>query len=82
LLGECKWGEQPINREIVRELIERKTPHLNRELADGNEQWQVHYAYFARSGFTNAARVEAQQVGAILVDLETLDSDLRATLPN
>jgi len=82
LLGECKWGEQPVSRQTVRELIERKTPHLKRDLSDGTEQWQVYYAFFARSGFTDAARAEAEQLGAILVDLETLDSDLQATLPD
>jgi hypothetical protein len=44
------------------------------------DDWQVHYAYFARSGFTDAARAEAQKLGAILVDLEKLDKDLRTAL--
>ena len=28
LLGECKWGEEPVSRQIVRELIEQKGPKL------------------------------------------------------
>jgi hypothetical protein len=44
------------------------------------DEWQVHYAYFARAGFTDAAHVEAQQLGATLVDLAKLDNDLRAAL--
>ena len=44
------------------------------------EDWRVHYMFFARSGFTNAAREEAESLGATLVDLETLDADLRRAL--
>jgi len=40
----------------------------------------VHYVFFARAGFTDAARAEAESVGAQLVDLETLDADLRRAL--
>lgn len=36
------------------------------------------YAFFARSGFTDAARAES--LGATLVDLERLDADLREAL--
>jgi AAA+ ATPase superfamily predicted ATPase len=70
LLGECKWGGNAVGRPAVRELI-AKAPKVI-----PGEDWQVHYAYFARAGFTDAARQEAQTVGALLVDLETLDKDL------
>lgn len=76
LLGECKWGEQPVNSQIVRELIERKTPLLKRDLPDGDEGWQVFYALFARVGFTAAAAAELQAHHGIAVDLAMLDSDL------
>ncbi len=74
LLGECKWGLPVVNRKTIRELVGKAS-----QVVPGAE-WQVHYAYFARSGFTDAARVEAQKLNAILVDLERLDNDLRATL--
>jgi len=45
--------------------------------AEQGEEWQAHYVFFARAGFTDAARAEAGVVGAQLVDLETLDTDLR-----
>jgi len=70
LLGECKWGVGAVGRSVIRELIE-KAP----KVVPG-QGWQVHYAYFAREGFTEAARDEAQLVGALLVDLATLDADL------
>jgi len=40
--------------------------------------WQVHYAFFARKGFTDAANAQAATVGALPVDLALLDADLRA----
>jgi hypothetical protein len=64
LLGECKWGVDAVGRSVIRDLVDeapRVTP---------GDDWQVHYAFFARSGFTDAARAEAESVGATLVDLE------------
>jgi len=40
----------------------------------------VLYAYFARAGFTEAARAEGQSIGAILVDMTRPDHDLRVDL--
>lgn len=60
---------------MVRELIE-KAP----KVVPGPD-WHVHFAYFARAGFTDAARSEAEAAGALLVDLARLDEDLRAALP-
>lgn len=74
LLGECKWGLPAVSRKIIRELVE-KTP-----MVVPGDDWQVHYAYFSRSGFTDAASAEAKKLGAILVDLEKLDGDLRMVL--
>jgi hypothetical protein len=76
LLGECKWGVKAIGRDVIRELID-KTP----KVIPGQE-WQVYFAYFARAGFTDAARQEAQKVNALLVDLEILDRDLRSSRGN
>lgn len=75
LLGECKWGANPVDRAVVRELIE-KAP----KVVPGPD-WHVHFAYFARAGFTDAARSEAEAAGALLIDLARLDEDLRAALP-
>lgn len=74
LLGECKWGLPAVSRKTIRELV-AKTPQ-----AVPGDEWQVHYAYFARAGFTDAARAEAQALGAILVDLNRLDNELRQAL--
>ena len=76
LLGECKWGADRVRRVVVRELV-AKTPHV---LPD--QDWQVHYAFFSRSGFTPAAQALAGAMGAQLVDLQTLDADLCVLDPN
>ncbi len=55
LLGECKWGAEPVNRQTVRELIEQKAAKVLRDLPDAGHGWRVHFAFFARSGFSTAA---------------------------
>ena len=74
LLGECKWSVKAVGRSVVQELVEKASRVVP---GDG---WRVHYAFFARAGFTDAARAEAEGLGASLVDLETLDTDLRRAL--
>jgi AAA+ ATPase superfamily predicted ATPase len=74
LLAECKWGTSKLGRSIVQQLID-KAPTV----VPGKD-WQVHYALFARAGFTDAARARAEQVGAQLVDLQELDKGLRAAI--
>jgi len=70
LLGECKWGINPVGRAVIRELID-KTP-----LVLPDTDWEVHYVFFGRSGFTDPAKEEAAGVGARLVDLTQLDFGL------
>lgn len=82
LLGESKWGADVVGRSVIRDLIETKTPRVLKDLPDEGQGWQVHYAFFARAGFTDAARAEAGLVGAQLVDLERLDADLGDALVN
>lgn len=73
LLGEAKWTQEPIRRTIVRQLIAKT------EKVVPSPEWTVHYAFFSRNGFTEAALVEGKQVNAQMIDLEKLGSDLRAT---
>ena len=77
LLAEAKWGTDPVEPSVLRGLV-AKAPRVVPE-----PDWHVHYALFARAGFTDATRQEAEAHDAILVDLETLDQDLRqAMAPN
>lgn len=70
LLGECKWITEPVGVPIIRELVGKSAAVVP------GPGWQVHYAFFARSGFSAAAVVEANTIGAQLIDLATLDHDL------
>jgi hypothetical protein len=63
---------------VIRELIEEKAPRVLQDLPDAGAGWTAHYAFFARAGFTDAARSLAQARGALLVDLDVLDQDLQA----
>jgi uncharacterized protein len=75
LLGECKWGTEAVNRQVVRELIEGKGPKVRQDLLDG-EQWTIHYALFSRAGFTEAAAAEMAARQGLLVDLALLEEGL------
>jgi AAA+ ATPase superfamily predicted ATPase len=76
LLGECKWGVDPVKRSVIRELVESKAPNVLKDLPPRGDVWQAHYVFFGRAGFTEAARAQAESVGAELVDLTRLDTDL------
>ena len=34
LLGECKWGADRVRRDVIRNLLEEKTPRLLQDLTD------------------------------------------------
>jgi hypothetical protein len=76
LLGECKWGTGLLGRDVVRQLVEVKTPQVLAELPEGGTGWRAYHVFFARAGFTDAARAQAEAVSATLVNLATLDADL------
>jgi hypothetical protein len=76
LLGECKWGTDQVGQDVIRETLERKTPLVLQTLPAAGGGWTAHYAFFARAGFTEAARALARTHGALLVDLDRLDQDL------
>lgn len=78
LLGECKWGLDGIDRQIVRELIEQKMPKVMAGLPDEGTDWRVYYAIFSRGGVTQAALTELRKFSGISVDFDGLDKDLAA----
>ncbi|HNR97238.1 MAG TPA: ATP-binding protein [Anaerolineae bacterium] len=82
LLGECKWGTGNVDRAVIREMLESKTPKVLKDLPEEGAGWKVHHAFFARTGFTEAARTEALGANAQLVNLTRLDTELRHTLTN
>jgi AAA+ ATPase superfamily predicted ATPase len=85
ILGECKWTMAPVNRDVLIELVEEKTP----KIVPPAGNWRVFYLGFSRTGWTNEAiqypgefqkldiRGENwRAVGMRLVDLDQLDHDL------
>ncbi len=76
LLGECKWGLDEIDLQVVRELIDLKTPLVLADLPNSGKGWNIHYAFFGRGGFTTPARQRAIQMKALVVDAQTLDQTL------
>lgn len=75
LLAECKWGTNPVSRQTVRELLEQKGAKVMRDISD-EVNWRLHYAFFARAGFTTAAQETLQQHNALTVTLSQIDADL------
>ncbi|NTU80673.1 MAG: ATP-binding protein [Chloroflexales bacterium] len=78
LLGECKWTADPVDRKVVRELIEQKTPLVLADMEASAGDWSIRHALFARAGATEAARETLAAHGGLLVDLDQLYDDLGA----
>ncbi len=76
LLGECKWGTDNVDRKVVRELLDEKTPLVLADLPNSGAGWRVSYAVFTRSGATAAARQDLAARGGLLIDLARLYQDL------
>ena len=78
LIGACKWGDAAVDRQTVRDLIERTVPLTLADLPDKGVGWLVYPALFARVEATPAARKALTDAGGIAVDLPTLFDDLGA----
>lgn len=66
LLGEARWTSRPLGVQALDELRAKTAAVL--PAAD----WHVHYALFARSGFTEALRQQASNEGVLLVDFNDM----------
>ena len=75
LLGECKWGQKPVGRAVIQTLINKTDKVL-----PGSATWQVHYAFFARQEFTEAAQVLAAEHNSLLVTLTQIEADMQRWL--
>lgn len=85
ILGECKWGAQPMGRSVLADLVAKTG-----EIVPTQGQWRVYYVGFAREGWSEQALVYAQAmaagatgrnwrvVGMQLLDLQEVDRDLAA----
>jgi AAA+ ATPase superfamily predicted ATPase len=84
VLGECKWGVQPVGRRVLADLLDKTG-----EITPPQGDWQVYYLGFARAGWTEQSMALAQEltaskatgknwrvVGVKLLDLSQVDQDL------
>ena len=71
LLGECKWITGDVGLGVLRHLTEQSA-HV---IPAGD--WNIHYAFFTRHGFTQPAQEEAKELNATLVTLEGIEADLQ-----
>ncbi len=78
LLGECKWGEGQVGRKVITDLIENRAPKAIADLPNAGCGWTAYYAFFARTGFSEAAIIEASRHQAILRTLPELYQELLA----
>ena len=79
LLGECKWGQEAVELDVVRDLTERKIPLALKVLPEEEKSWTVHPAFFARDGLTPAAHAYARELTPnpmLTVSLKMIDHDL------
>jgi AAA+ ATPase superfamily predicted ATPase len=67
LVGECKWSVNPVGVDILDEL-KSKTRQLNK----AGEIANLHYALFARTGFTSVLEKRAKEEGVLLFTVEDI----------
>lgn len=84
ILGECKWGQNAIERPVLSNLVEKAD-----QIVPPQGKWRVYFLGFSRSGWTSGAyafreTIEKmpvsgnnwQSAGMNLLDLEQVDLDL------
>ncbi len=74
LVGECKWGLQPVGRSVLTSLVERS--QRMPQIAAG---WHVDYVLFARAGFTDALKQAAKSQDVRLVTLDDFAETLASS---
>lgn len=76
LVGECKWGVDPVSRQMLRQLITHTMPATRVALPEHGVGWRVIPALFARAGATPDAQALMSEHGGMVVDLPMLYADL------
>jgi AAA+ ATPase superfamily predicted ATPase len=76
LIGEAKWGREPVSRAILTSLIER-----SQRMPQVAEGWKVQYILFSREGFTEAAQEMARELGVRLVTLAEIEETFNTCSP-
>jgi len=76
LLGECKWGDRPVAKRVLTELVEEKTPKLFTDMGEESSVWTVHTMLFARHSFTSATQKHALETQTQLITLAEMMSSI------
>lgn len=87
-LSECRWNTEPLDQEILAELVTTKAPRL----IPANGNWRVVFLGFARGGWTSQALAYRDEInrepptgnnwstlGMDLLDLDQVDQGLDET---
>lgn len=82
LIGEAKWGDRLVERADYVKLKERAEKVIARMPLDRKKTWKVHYALFARRGFTAEVSAMAKAERTRLVSFEQIVDDLRQASPS
>lgn len=77
LLGECKWTNRPVGANILDDLKRKAHALLASEKSTSVIRPRLHYALFARAGFTPELQDTARAAGILLVGPD----DLLAPVP-
>ena len=62
----------------MRELLEKRVPQTIKDMDIDVNRWQVQYLFFARSGYTSAAKIYGREEGIQLIDLDQMMAVLDA----
>ena len=76
LIGEAKWGDRLVERADYVKLKERAEKVTARMPLDPKKKWKVHYALFARRGFTPDLLAAAKAERTRLVTFDQIVEDL------
>jgi len=61
-----------VGQKVVRDLVEK----TKLAVPDNRKGWKTHYAFFARGGFTEAARQEANRINGMLITLHQMEPSI------
>jgi uncharacterized protein len=76
LIGECKWGSDRVDKQIVRTFLDHTIPLVLADLPEKGRGWRVLPILFARAGLTPAAQTELAAHRGQSIDSTQLWQDL------
>lgn len=71
LFGECKWGRQPVDADVIDKLIKQSG-----KIEPSKGEWQKHYILFRRADLTTAAQKRLSELGVLDVTVEQIEEEM------